>query len=64
MCSGTLIVSLVAAVVGTGLTFIMAQKVADMFNSNGPPVIRNGMSGQSVSTISGTIAGLGETEVG
>jgi len=58
----TLLVSLVAAVVGTGLTFIFAQKVADMFTSSSATTVGGGGFGGGfgggMRVISGTIGGI------
>ncbi len=59
----TLLISLVAAVVGTGITFIFAQKVADMFTSNNStqtgrfPGGGSGFGG-GMQVISGNIGGI------
>jgi putative ABC transport system permease protein len=57
----TLLVTLVAAVVGTGLTFVMAQKVANLFNSSSSPgtgsgPISVGGGGSGVVSFNGTTA--------
>jgi putative ABC transport system permease protein len=54
----TLIVSLVAAVVGTGLTFIFAQKVANLFTSSGTTMVGGGGFGGGMGIISGNIGGI------
>jgi putative ABC transport system permease protein len=62
----TLMLSVVAAVVGTGLTFVFAQKVADLFTSGGTAVQggnpfgggpRGGFGG-GIGVISGNIGGI------
>jgi putative ABC transport system permease protein len=54
----TLLISLVAAVVGTGLTFIFAQKVADLFTSGGTTGQSSGMFGGGMRVFGGTIGGI------
>jgi putative ABC transport system permease protein len=59
----TLLISVIAAIVGTGLTFVFAQKVADMFTSNnstqpGGFTGRGGGFGGGFQVISGNIGGV------
>lgn len=54
----TLLISLVAAIVGTGLTFIFAQKVADLFTSSSNSTVGAGRFGGGIGVISGRIAGI------
>ena len=58
----TLILSVAAAIVGTGLTFVFAQKVADLFTTSGTSVQGGGPFGGGfgggMGVISGTIGGI------
>jgi putative ABC transport system permease protein len=52
----TVILSLAAAVLGTCLTFLMAQKVADLFSSGGTQNF--GGPGGAMRVFNGTVAGI------